>query len=410
MKKPQKRAAHGRSVLYRAHRYLTAAAARGEDGAELGRDVGEYDEQEQAFFARDSRNPWHAVWGAQTGCRVLQADLPQSVYGFGNTQGKGRERPPALPPAPRRERAGDHAAVHRGRLSLPPKAEEALALLRGQAETMLEEKRARIEAMKALERRDAARRRAGAVRQLGEALRRLDASHPCRAADARCAAICRKTRAVRRGLGEGDGGAAAAGRRGARAGETLRTLVDVSAQAQLAPAAWRAACPSGKVLQAGGERESAQFVALVHHTLLWSGDKAFAADMLPMTGLCVNYLRRSTRGFEDVQEDMLAQVRAGARRPRVCFEADGRGRRGDAGACSKPPGQPEQGRNRAERDAGRARRAGTASMTPCRAGDRLSGADGRLRRAGSAGSVRTRTPRRRAASGARRRRDDPAGV
>ena len=68
---------------------LTAAAARGEDGAELGRDVGEYDEQEQAFFARDSRNPWHAVWGAQTGCRVLQADLPRSVYGFGNTQGKG---------------------------------------------------------------------------------------------------------------------------------------------------------------------------------------------------------------------------------------------------------------------------------------------------------------------------------
>ena len=29
-----------------------------------------------------------------------------------------------------------------------------------------------------------------------------------------------------------------------------------------------------------------------------------------MTGLCVNYLRRSTRSFEDVQEDMLAQVRA----------------------------------------------------------------------------------------------------
>ena len=43
---------------------LTAAAARGEDGAELGRDVGEYDEQEQAFFARDSRNPfkWLPKW------------------------------------------------------------------------------------------------------------------------------------------------------------------------------------------------------------------------------------------------------------------------------------------------------------------------------------------------------------
>ncbi len=91
----------------------------------------------------------------------------------------------------------------------------------------------------------------------------------------------------------------------------LRTLVDVSAQAQLAPGrVARSVSLSGRVLQAGGERESAQFVALVHHTLLWSGDRAFAADMLPMTGLCVNYLRRSTRGFEDVQEDMLAQVRA----------------------------------------------------------------------------------------------------
>lgn len=97
----------------------------------------------------------------------------------------------------------------------------------------------------------------------------------------------------------------------ARVQEMLRTLVDVSAQAQLAPGrVARSVSLSGRVLQAGSERESAQFVALVHHTLLWSGDRAFAADMLPMTGLCVNYLRRSTRGFEDVQEDMLAQVRA----------------------------------------------------------------------------------------------------
>ena len=118
---------------------LTAAAARGEDGAELGRDVGEYDEQEQAFFGRDSRNPWHAVWGAQTGCRVLQADLPQSIYGFGNTQGKGVNGRLFY----RLRLAANAQATMRlyiaGGYPSRSKAEEALALLRGQAETMLEE-------------------------------------------------------------------------------------------------------------------------------------------------------------------------------------------------------------------------------------------------------------------------------
>lgn len=97
----------------------------------------------------------------------------------------------------------------------------------------------------------------------------------------------------------------------ARVQEMLHTLVGVSAQAQMAPGRLaRSVSLSGKVLQVGGERESAQFVALVHRTLLWSGDKTFAAAMLPMTGLCINYLRRSTKGFEDVQEDMLEDVRA----------------------------------------------------------------------------------------------------
>ena len=68
---------------------LTVAAANGEDSLELGRDVGEYDEYTQAFYARESRNPWHAVWGADKNSRVLAADLPETVYGFGNTQGKG---------------------------------------------------------------------------------------------------------------------------------------------------------------------------------------------------------------------------------------------------------------------------------------------------------------------------------
>ena len=91
----------------------------------------------------------------------------------------------------------------------------------------------------------------------------------------------------------------------------LHTLVDVSAQAQLAPGRLaRSVSLGGRVTQVGGERESAQFVALVHQTLLWSGDRAFAEDMLPVTGLCIHYLRRTTRSFEDIQPDLVEDVRA----------------------------------------------------------------------------------------------------
>ena len=34
-----------------------------------------------------------------------------------------------------------------------------------------------------------------------------------------------------------------------------------------------------------------------------------AAEMLPMTGLCIRYLQRSTHGFEDVREEILPDVR-----------------------------------------------------------------------------------------------------
>ena len=453
---------------------LTAAAARGEDGAELGRDVGEYDEQEQAFFARDSRNPWHAVWGADANCRVLQADLPQSVYGFGNTQGKGVNGRLFY----RLRLAANGQAAMRlyiaGGYPSRSKAEEALALLREKAETLLAEKRARIDRVMA---RSAATMPSAALEQsvnwaklyadwlvrtlprggcalccdlpehpalygegwakameallpLGGAARvqemlhtlvgvsadancrvlqadlpqsvygfgntqgkgvngrlfyrlRLAANgqaamrlyiaggYPSRSKAEEALALLREkaetllaekraridrvmarsaatmpsaaleqsvnwaklyadwlVRTLPRGgcalccdlpehpalYGEGWakameallplGGAA-------RVQEMLHTLVGVSAQAQMAPGRLaRSVSLSGKVLQVGGERESAQFVALVHRTLLWSGDKTFAAAMLPMTGLCINYLRRSTKGFEDVQEDMLEDVRA----------------------------------------------------------------------------------------------------
>ena len=322
---------------------LTAAAARGEDGAELGRDVGEYDEQEQAFFARDSRNPWHAVWGAQTGCRVLQADLPQSIYGFGNTQGKGVNGRLFY----RLRLAANAQATMRlyiaGGYPSRSKAEEALALLRGQAETMLEEKRARIEGMKALS--DATLPDAALEQCVNWA--KLYADWMLRTLPRGGCALCCELPENPALYGEGWakameallplGGAA-------RVQEMLRTLVDVSAQAQLAPGrVARSVSLSGKVLQAGGERESAQFVALVHHTLLWSGDRAFAADMLPMTGLCVNYLRRSTRSFEDVQEDMLAQVRAALVGHAYVLKLTGADDAATLALLDKLPAEPEQG-------------------------------------------------------------------
>ena len=92
--------------------------------------------------------------------------------------------------------------------------------------------------------------------------------------------------------------------------EMLRTLVRLSEEAQLAPGrVARSVSMSGKVTQIGGPKESAQFVRLVHDTLLWSGDVAFAHDMLPMTGLCVSHLRRMTHNFDDVRADLLDDVR-----------------------------------------------------------------------------------------------------
>ena len=96
---------------------------------------------------------------------------------------------------------------------------------------------------------------------------------------------------------------------GANVQEMLRTLVRLSEEAQLAPGRLaKRVSRSGRILQVGGVKESAQFVALVHRVLKWTGDRAFAEDMLPMTGLCINYLRRSTRNFEDIRDDILKET------------------------------------------------------------------------------------------------------
>ena len=288
---------------------LTVAAYNGEEGMELGRDVAEYDEHTQAFYARDSRNPWHAVWGADVGSRVLAADLPGDIYGFGNTQGKGvngrlfyRMRLPAKGQNTMRLFvAGGYASKSR--------AEDALLLLRERAGAMHEEKEARV-----------SRLMDASEATLPDANLAVCWNWSKIYADWLYRELPRGGCGLRVDLPEhpalfGEGWASAIGGLlplgGAqRAQEMLRTLVRLSEEAQLAPGRIaKGVSLSGRVTQVGGPKESAQFVSLVYETLKWTGDVQFAHDMLPMTGLCVSYLRRSTRNFDDVRMDVAQETR-----------------------------------------------------------------------------------------------------
>ena len=288
---------------------MTVAAARGEDGLELGRDVAEYDEKTQAFYARDSRNPWHAVWGAEVKHRVLHADLPKQVYGFGNSLGKGvngrlfyRVRIPA----------GGQVKMRLFVLGGYPsrsRAEDAIAQLRDKAEEMILAKTQRVAQM--MEKSDATLPDGQLERCFNWAkiysdylTRRLP-----RGGSAMLVDLPEHMTLFGEGFAPAMGALLPMG--GAqKVQEMLRTLVRLSEEAQLAPGRLaRSVTLGGKVVSAGTAKESAQFVDLVHRVLLWTGDQAFAQEMLAATGMCVSYLRRFTRGFEDVQGDICEDVR-----------------------------------------------------------------------------------------------------
>ena len=287
---------------------LTVAAAGGEDGLELGRDVGEYDEKTQAFYARDSRNPWHAVWGADAKSRVLQSDLPAEVYGFGNTQGKGINGRLFY----RVRVAGRGQASMRlfvaGGFASRSRAEDALSDLREHAGEMIARKEERVAALM---------RRSEAFMPDGRLSRCFNWSKIyCdwlmrtlpRGGKAMCADLPEHPALFGQGFAQALSSLLPLG--GAPCvQEILRTLVRVSEEAQLAPGRLaRSVSLSGRVTQVGGAKESALFVALVRDTLLWSGDRTFAAEMLPTTCLCMTYLRRATHGFEDVRQDIRREV------------------------------------------------------------------------------------------------------
>jgi len=287
---------------------LTVAAARGEDSMELGRDVGEYDEYTQAFYARDSRNPWYAVWGADKASRVLQADVPPSVFGFGNTLGKGVNGRMFY-----RMRVNAHEQKTMrlfvaGGYSSRSQAEDALENLRQNAEKMAKEKEARVLAM--MDESEATLPDAALERSWNWA--KIYGDWLTRRLPQGGVGLCTDLPEHPSLFGEGFAQAMSAllplgG--GKQVQQMLRTLVRISEEAQLAPGRLaKRISRSGKIRQIGGVKESALFVSLVHRVLRWTGDKQFAEDMLPMTGLCISYLRRATRNFEDVREDIIRET------------------------------------------------------------------------------------------------------
>ncbi len=290
---------------------LTVAAARGEDDLELGRDVGEYDERAQAFFARESRNPWHVVWGADADSRALAADLPGEVYGFGNTRGKGVNGRLFY-----RLRVGAHAQAGMrlfiaGGYAARSQAEDALAALRERAGTLYREKAERVGALMARGRAELPDKRlarcfnwakvyaewltsaVGAAGRLGRAL---------------CCDLTENPMLFGPGWAQAVAGLLPIGMSDL-AGDVLLTAARLCEREQLPPGRVPLlASPDGRVLDVGTLRESAQFVAAVCETLRYGGDRALAERLLPQTGLCMSALRRATRGFESVPPELLADV------------------------------------------------------------------------------------------------------
>lgn len=123
---------------------MTVAAAHGEDGMELGRDVGEYDEKEQAFFAATA-----ATRGTLSGARIRHAALCRRICrrrftASATTQGKGVNGRLFYR---MRIAAGEQKTMRlyvAGGYPSRSKAEEALAMLRENAETLKAQKQTRI--------------------------------------------------------------------------------------------------------------------------------------------------------------------------------------------------------------------------------------------------------------------------
>lgn len=289
---------------------LTVSAARGENDMQMGRDVAEYDERTQAFYARDSRNPWHAVWGAERGANVLAADLPTEIYGFGNTKGKGINGRLFY-----RVRVAGHGQatlrlfVAGGYISRF-RAEDALEELRARAGERLIEKETRISGLMArgvVSLPDTRLERCWNWTQLyGEWLTRAMPE----GGSALCVSLPEDPSLFGENWAMAVGALLPVGG-GKRVQEIIRCIPRVCERNRLAPGRMPlTASPEGVVTSGGGVKESCEFVSLVHDTLRYTGDAEFARAMLPETALCMRYIARATKNYEQIEPELLGVVRA----------------------------------------------------------------------------------------------------
>ncbi len=270
-----------------------------EQDREVGRDVCEYDERTLAFYARDTRNPWHVCWGADRDVPVLLWDMPDEIYGFGNTRGRGINGRLFYR---LRLAAGGQAKlrlyVAGGRIARS-QAEDLIDDLRANAGELFGKKRARLSVMEAC-----------ASAALPDADIERAWNWACMNLEWLMRAVPGGTRAVCENLPEapgffmGDSEASLSAMLPLGGVETLeaalRLLRDVSQEAD-GPAGRVVGgiAPDGRVASPGDALQSARFVSLVWRTFEWTGHVDFLADMMPFLAQCMHYIRRETRNFED---------------------------------------------------------------------------------------------------------------
>ncbi len=288
---------------------LTLAAAQ---AGELGRDVAEYDPQTQAFYARDSLKSWHVVWGADAQSRVLAADLPHEVFGFGGMTGKGINGRLFYRVRLGARGVGTIRLFIAGGYPSRTSAEDALASFRARADTLYEEK----------ERQILAQCREGEATLPDAQLSRCfnwakfyDAFMTCKVGRDGVL-LCRDLTEAPLLLGENwaqaIGGLLAMGCV-REAAAMLRTVVSLCESAQVAPGRVPLLLsPDGRVLQSGGVKESAAFIVLSYQALLYTGDSDLASALLPQAALCMRYIRRETKGFQEMPRDWGPLLREAA--------------------------------------------------------------------------------------------------
>lgn len=280
---------------------------------EPGRDVCEFDARTQAFYARDTFNPWHVCWGAQTDAAVLLWDMPREIYGFGNTAGRGVNGRLFYRLRLQPQGQATLRLFIAGGCAARSQAEDLLQRLRDGAQDLLPQKQARMREIASVARAtlpdaDIARAWNWACVNFQWLLRAVPGGR----------ALCESLPEAR-GFFLGDDEEALAAMLPLGGAQTLedalRLLRDASRRDE--DAAGPVGCvvggiaADGSALSAGNALTSARFVSLVWRVFEWTDDRAFLAEMMPFLVQCMQYVRRETRDLSDgsqVPRDLLRRL------------------------------------------------------------------------------------------------------